>query len=185
MAKEEKKNKPRFINPPNKLRQKVGTGGIDERLLIKSQEFINTNEIDFTPIASDFLKNFQNTIKDAKSGRIKGKDAVAALISPVMQLKANGGMFRYQLVSDVADIALQFLERVEELNADGFDVIVAHEKTIAVIIANDLRGDGGSEGYALVKELHEASERYFKKYGQSNEKPEKKPAKKPAKKPKK
>jgi hypothetical protein len=185
MAKEQKK-KARFINPPNKLRQKVGTGGIDETLLAKSQQYIETNtEVDFTPVAKDFLQKLAGVIKDIKSGKISGKDAISAMINPVMQLKANGGMFRYQLLSDVADIALQFLERIDELNTDGFELIDAHEKTIHVIIANGLRGDGGAEGYKLVKELDQARIRYFDKHGAKDAPPKKKPAKKPAKKAKK
>lgn len=184
MAKEKKKA--RFINPPNKLRQKIGTGGIDESLLTKSQNYIETNtEVDFTPVAKDFLQKLARVTRDIKAGKINGKDAIAAMIGPVMQLKANGGMFRYQLLSDVADIALQFLEKVDEINKDGFELIDAHEKTIQVIIANGLRGDGGSEGYALVKELDQARVRYFDKYGSKDELPKKKVAKKPAKKAKK
>jgi hypothetical protein len=158
------KKEPRFIKPPNILKQKVGTGSIDETLLEKSQAAINNPKIDFIPYAQQFLKQFSEFAKEARTND-NFKEAKEKIIGPVMQLKANGGMFQYQLVSDVADIALQFLETVETGNKDTFDVIKAHEKTIQVIIANKLKGDGGREGYALIKELDHACQRYFSKYG--------------------
>lgn len=81
-----------------------------------------------------------------------------------MQLKANGGMFHYQLISDVADICLQFVESIKEYDAEVLEIIEAYENTIDVILENKLRGDGGPEGYELVMELHKACKRYFKKH---------------------
>ncbi len=164
----DKKKTPRFIKPPNVLKKKVGTGGIDESLLERGQEAINTTEFDFAPYAMQFLKQLSEFARDAKSND-NFKAAKEKMIGPVMQLKANGGMFRYQLVSDVADIALQFLEAVDEANTDTFDVIRAHENTIKIIINNKLKGDGGREGYALIKELDGACQRYFSKYGKKED----------------
>lgn len=154
----------RFIKPPNKLKQKVGTGGIDEKLLEKAQHYIEKAELDFVPYAQKFLKELAEFAQEARKGNDNYKEAKNKLIGPVMQLKANGGMFQYQLVSDVADIALQFLEAIERMDEDAFDVITAHENTIKVIIANKLMGSGGREGYALVKELDKACTRYFSKH---------------------
>lgn len=158
--------KPRFVNPPNKLKAKIGSGGIDNSLLDKSQDFIENTNLDFVPYARDYLKTFSETSKQAVNNNENPAEAKDKIIEPVMQLKANGGMFRYQLVSDVADIALQFLESIPVINNDAFDVLKAHQKTIEVIINSGLTGDGGREGYALVKELHQACNRYFAKHPQ-------------------
>ncbi len=155
--------KPKFINPPNKLKAKMGTGGIDLKLLEKAQLFIADNPIDFEPYADEFLKNIQAGLKKlAKTRSEKDKDILAGQI---MQIKANGGMFRYQLVSDIGNIALNFIDSLHEVNDDALNVLEAHEKTIQIIIANKLSGDGGMEGAALVRELEKACNRYFKKYG--------------------
>ena len=163
--------KPKFIKPPNYLKQKVGAGGINETLLEKGQEAIAANEFDFAPYAQTFLTELarfrteaQQTIGDDRAF----EDVKERMILPVMQLKAAGGMFRYQLVSDVADIALQFLEAVDNANEDTFDVIKAHENTLNVIISKKLQGDGGKAGYALIKELDGACQRYFNKHGKKD-----------------
>ncbi len=154
--------KARFITPPNLLKQKVGFGGIDPKLVEKSQHFINTATYDFKPHAHVFLKELQDGIEGAKAAP---EDIdIELLIAPVMQLKANGGMFRYQLVSDISDIALQFLEFIDRLNEDAIKVLQAHENALAAIVNSALKGDGGKEGYALVKELDSVRTRYFKKH---------------------
>lgn len=167
-------SKVRFIKPPNTLKQKVGSGGIDEKLLDQAQEVIKTTSFDFTPTAEKFLKEAEKQTKQAqkhaKEAKAKGANFEKLrekMIAPMMQLKANGGMFRYQLVSDVADLAMQFLEAIDELNDDGFKVLIAHMNTINVIVSNRLEGDGGKQGYALVKELHQACKRYFSKHKKS------------------
>ncbi len=157
-------HKVRFITPPNTLKTKVGHGGIDKALIKKSQKLIENVEINFLPYAQDFIKKFSIAIKEAIKDSSDFEATRESLVAPIMQLKANGGMFRYILVSDIADIALQFLDNLSEINKDGIDVLKAHENTITVIINSNLKGDGGKEGYALVKELHSACNRYFKKY---------------------
>ena len=155
----------RFIKPPNKLKQKVGTGGIDERVLEKAQTFIEKAELDFVPFAQQFLKELALYAKEARQSNDNNKSAAKdRMIGPIMQLKANRAMFQYQLVSEVADIALQFLESIDRIDDDVFEIITAHENTIKVIISSKLKGDGGREGYALVKELDKACKRYFSKH---------------------
>ena len=158
------KKKVRFIKPPNILKQKVGFGGIPETRLIKSQEVIDSVQVDFVPYANDFLNALTTQIKEAKKDGANFDEIKDSMIRPVMQLKASGGMFHYQLISDIADIALQFLEAIEDINKDSLDVISAHEKTMRVIINNKLEGNGGKEGDALIKELDQACKRYFAKH---------------------
>lgn len=159
------KKKARFITPPNRLKEKVGDGGISEALLIKSQEFIENNTIKFEPIAQQYLAELKVALKAAKANPGAGRRAVDAMIRPIMQLKANGGMFRYHLVSHVANIVLQFLEKITVVDRDVCDIVEAHNNCLTIVITNNLRGDGGREGAALVKELQDACARYYKKHG--------------------
>jgi hypothetical protein len=154
--------KPKFINPPNKLKAKVGGGGISPERLKQAQEYINNNAVDFIPHATSFLDLVTELAKEARNSRSdfdRNK-----LAQPIMQLKANGGMFRYQLISNVADICLQFVEAIQEINDDAYDVILAHVNTISIIINNQMTGNGGKEGKALIKELENACKRYLTKH---------------------
>lgn len=159
------KKKVRFIRPPNTLKEKAGSGGVPESLIRQAQTVIEKFESDFRPEAESLIKALAAALKDAEAA-VSGGQAFNrdVLVAPVMQLKAGGGMFKYELISDVADICLQFMENVAEYNADTFDVIKIHKATIQTILGNNLRGNGGPEGYALVQELHKACMRYFKRH---------------------
>jgi len=85
------------------------------------------------------------------------------LIKPIMELKANGGMFKYDLVGKLAGIMLSFLEHISEFNSDALEIINAHEKTLSLIIAKTMNGNGGDLGKTLITELEGACDRYYRK----------------------
>lgn len=155
--------KVRFITPPNHLKNKVGHGGIDKSLIDKAQKAIDECEIDISDMTRELIKEIGTHIENYSAEN--QNETREKLIEPIMQLKANGGMFQYHLLSDVANIALQFLEAIDELNTDGLAVIKAHERSLDGIVSNNLKGYGGKEGDALISELDKACRRYFGKHG--------------------
>lgn len=158
-------NKVRFINPPNRLKMKTGGGGIPEERIARAQIVMDDFKTDFRPIAAMLATDLNKATKTALEKIARNENFEKdKIINPIMQLKANGGMFKYGLLTDIADICLQFMEAVNDYNKEAIDIIKAHEKAIQVIIQNNLEGDGGKEGYVLVQELHLACSRYFKKY---------------------
>ncbi|MCB9991050.1 MAG: hypothetical protein H6867_06685 [Rhodospirillales bacterium] len=154
----------RFIDPPNILRQKVGIGGIEPMRVQRAEDFIDDNQLDFGPYALDLMARLDKIVADSKKGTIKGDKAIDDMTKPIMELKANGGMFKYMLVSEIADIVLNFLENISELNDDVYEIIDAHQNTLQVIIGNKLRGSGGREGKALAEALYQACKRFYKKH---------------------
>lgn len=156
--------KVKYHNPPNILKQKVGTGGLEPHIIQMAEEFISTNQVDFAPHAEKILTRLAGAIKVAKSKDRTERDVIDTITGPIMELKANGAMFRYFLVSEIADVMLNFLENISELNNDAFEIIDVHQKTLEVILKSKLQGDGGREGKALAQELYDACSRYRKKY---------------------
>lgn len=158
--------KPRFIKPPNRLKAKVGLGGIDEQLLDKAQTYIKTVEINFKPTAKQLLDDAIDNFKVLSNAKTQNEKNVANdnLANSIMQIKANGGMFGYQLMGEIAANALHFIENCGNINTDALNLIDVHTKAMQLILANNLKGDGGQEGFALVKELEKACHRYYKKY---------------------
>ncbi len=168
MTESETPKKARFITPPNKLKKKVGTGNIDPALLDKAQAFIRDNPVAFEPYAMEEIKKIETILKEIKTTikteTFDGKKVIERITSPVMILKANGGMFRYMMVSEIANILLQFLENLNDFNDDTFKIVDANTKTLKALILNKISGSGGQEGYELSKELYGVCERYYNKY---------------------
>lgn len=163
MTKKDKNGSPRFIVPPNKLKEKVGDGGIPAHLLLKAQKAIDSNTEDFKPYANEFLGKLTHYVEHANENMSAARaDDLAAL---VMQLKANGAMFKYDLISMVADVVLRFLENVTVIDRDVLDIIRMHNNILTVILKKDFVGNGGKQGALLTAELNNACARYYKKHG--------------------
>lgn len=156
--------KPNFITPPNTLKSKVGEGGIPAYVLKQCQNYLESNPVDFTPYGHRYLGQLKEVKalidKKAATQQSIHKD----LVDIVMQLKSNGSMFHYQLVSMVSDVMLRFLENAKSIDQDFKEIFLVYINVLEVVLNKKLRGNGGSEGYALTQELHNACLRYYAKY---------------------
>ncbi len=155
-----------FLDPPNFLKRKAGSGGIPQHLLDKGEGFIKENDIDFIPFAKDHIKHIKAYAKELKTAKNKTAEQqyFDGITENVMRLKAHGGMFGYDIMSAVSDITLNCLELTKTINDDLYQIIDAHNNSIELVIATKLRGNGGDQGKAIVNELRKATVRYHKKY---------------------
>ncbi len=162
------KAKARFITPPNRIKEKVGSGGIDPKIFGRAQEYMDTINFDYAPMAKELLKKYFAAINDIKEDPyLKADEKKENVLIPLMQLKETAGMFRYPLISTVADIGIQFLECIEGVNKEALSILIIHHSTLQGIVSHDLKGDGGEKGYTLIKELDQACRRYFDKHGKT------------------
>ncbi|MEM6811729.1 MAG: hypothetical protein AAF549_04600, partial [Pseudomonadota bacterium] len=100
-----------FTDADRALKTRVGSGGIPELLLQKAQESIDDNHSnDFKPYAEEYLKNISASLKALKDAEENAQRFVALqnISSNIMHLKANGGMFGYNLISMISNVALNF-----------------------------------------------------------------------------
>jgi hypothetical protein len=154
----------KMITPRHVLREKMGYGGIDPAVMERAEEHIVKNDVDFQPYAKGFLERIEQAVAVARPLKVRNRDTVDMIVKPVMELKANGGMFQYPLVTEIADIILDFLEGLNSLNDDALDLVEVHQKTLQAIICSKLSGNGGKAGRALANELYGACKRYHKKH---------------------
>lgn len=165
MAPPRKSKDIKFINPPNLLKQKVGFGGIDPKLVQKAQKLIEEVKFDFAPYAQEFIKQIDKAHDELESKK-KGErvEGIEHMIIPVMELKANAAMFNYKIMTDIARVLLYFLECLDDVNQDTMTVIDAHITSLKRVLSEKVKGNTGREGEALIVELDNACMRYFKKY---------------------
>lgn len=150
------------IRMDNNLQMKVGIGALNPKIIKRSQQVIDENNVDFAPIANSFIKQLEATINNYQSGN-KNLDSTALEITDiVMQIKGNATTFHYQLMGQLANIMLQFLESLKEVDEDAIEIVIACYKTLRLITAKKMRGAGGDLGDALTQELKAACDRYHK-----------------------
>jgi hypothetical protein len=152
-----------LLVPPNRIKEKIGSGGLDETVLVKAQELLENNTIDFKPVARLQVDILSEAIADAKSGVSAGEEAINAMLYPAMQLKAQGTMFHYPLISEIAQILVNFLETVPAADKDVMDIVVHHKFAINAVLGSEIKGDGGKLGRELRDALLDACARYYKK----------------------
>lgn len=164
MTQKTPKKKAKFHTPQNSLRLKAGYGGVDPKVMDRAEDFIKVNEYDFTDKAKEILERLDKAVEGVKRDDHRSKEGINRMVAPIMELKANGAMFKFALLTDVADIVLDFLENTDYLNDDAFEIVDIHRRTFRIIINSQLRGTGGKQGDILIDELNGACTRYHKKH---------------------
>ncbi len=157
----------KFIEPENTIKKKVGAGGINPELLHKAQEALDNNKVDFKPIALPLLKRLQDATTAIREGKSSGEEAMEELIQPAMQLKAQGGMFHFPLVSEIGNILINFLETVPQADTEVLKIIDAHHASITAILNMNIKDSGGTTGKKLCSELLDVCGRYYKLRGET------------------
>ncbi|MBP7722733.1 MAG: hypothetical protein KA155_09380 [Alphaproteobacteria bacterium] len=155
-----------FIKPPNMLKTKVGSGGLSDDILNKAENLLENNTVDFQPLAEMYLAGLMKGIELAKESDPNDDQeyVISRMLYPGMQLKANGGMFHYPLVTRIADKLIQFLEVIERVDIEVVEIVMAFHTTIRAVVMGRVSGDGGKHGTELMRALNEACVRYFDKY---------------------
>lgn len=147
------------------LQKKVGTGAIDEKKVERAQEVIKNNKVDFAPIAKPHLDELSKSIKASLGLKNpeNEKEVLEAFMTPIMNIKANAATFNYSLVSGLAGTVLTFLEDVKKFDRKVVQIVDLLYKTILLILARKMSGDGGAEGKALQGAFHDVCQKTMKK----------------------
>jgi hypothetical protein len=153
-----------LITVPNMLKQKVGDGGLDEATIARAEEVLQNNNlpIDFVPVAIELLTVMEIATSKAEKGAFTGEPAIEALLYPAVQLKAQGAMFRFPLISEIGEVLVNFLESVESIDKDMLEVVTAHRTTIAAVIVKNMSGEITPQGQEIKQTLADACDRYYK-----------------------
>lgn len=144
------------------LQIKAGLGAIDENAVKRSQSILDNNRIDFKPLAHKFLADLMDGLEKLSKAEQISSRSISLLSDPVMQLKANGHIFGYTLIGNLAKTMLGFLENLNVLDQDAIKIVDAHHKTLSLIINREMNGDGGEIGASFQNELENACNRYMK-----------------------
>ena len=166
---DQNKRKARIMKASYMLQAKIGMGPVDEKAVARSQEVMDKTAVDFGPMAKQFLEELSVAVANARKGDEDPEKLIKDMTNPVMQLKANAGMFKATLIGNLANIMMNFLESVDTLDTDVIEIVNAHHKTLNLIISSKIAGDGGAYGPQFEKELKDACRRYFAKRGGNKE----------------
>jgi hypothetical protein len=147
------------------LQQRIGSGPLSPKLIEKCEKAMERKMIDFVPLGMILLKKLKKIIEKYRATpptAKKNQFMLGELRVIVMEIKANSGAFKYNLVSDLANIMLSLLESINALDDDVIEIIEAHHQTLKAITDERESGDCGEKGRLLQQELINACQRYYK-----------------------
>lgn len=156
-------NKSKVIKANYRLQLKAGKGGVDAKKIEESQKVIDTNDVDFTPIALSALRRMETALELAEKHGVTVEGIKASITTPVMELKAHAATFQYPLLGNLSNTMLTFLENIRVLDEDALEIVKAHHKTLHLIVVKEMKGNGGNAGKQLEDELRLVCARYFSK----------------------
>ncbi len=152
---------PDIIPASKDLQTRIGTGTIDQAAIKRSEQAMILHRPDFIKVAAPILNSLRRSLK-----QINPHDRTSLLptllIEPIIDLKGMGRMFGYDLVTDLANVMLAFLDVIPHLDADVMELLYAHERTLRALVNRKMNGHGGASGTTLVRELKEACNRYLR-----------------------
>jgi hypothetical protein len=143
------------INPPNLLKKKVGSGGLEPSAIRKAEKVFDGLRGEFEEIAGrDVVKlvDAANVLL-ANPNDLKKRQEVYMLAH---ELRGQGGSYGYPLVTRFGDQLCRYLDATDMLDAKSLIIVKAAADAIAVVINSKVVGDGGETGRQLVGMLDKA-----------------------------
>lgn len=142
------------------LMSRVGVGALDPIIIDRTQKIIDNNEIDFAPLARKYLDDLRQELDLIKTTDHFSLRHLQEISAPVMQIKANARIFKYDRLGDLAAVMLNFIENLKEVDENVIKIINAHDRSLRLLIEKEMTGDGGAIGENFQKELEDVCARY-------------------------
>jgi len=143
-----------IIHPPNLLKMKVGSGGVDAASIARAEAAVAELADSYLDWALEDLASLQAHLDSARETPQDCRRQVQALFQTAHDMKGQGSTFGYPLVTQIAKYLCHYVEGQQERGASPeLTVIGAHVDALTAILRQRISGDGGVVGQQLAKEL--------------------------------
>ncbi|MEO5335968.1 MAG: Hpt domain-containing protein [Magnetospirillum sp. WYHS-4] len=151
-------NEVSVIRPPDTLKSKVregGPGAVDLAALERAEAVIANLTDSYLQWVQEDLVKIQ-TAYDALAAAPEAERKAAAdrVFQVAHDIKGQGGSFGYNLMTVIGNSLCRFIEREPDPSPKHVDVIKVHVDSLKLVIAQNLKGDGGPLGEKLLAGLN-------------------------------
>lgn len=139
----------RFVKPPRRLMEKVGTqGGVELGDAIAKADLAVTKVAeDFPEVCSGWIEELSAFLPEGDSDlALEVKDK---LLQVANDIRGQGGTFGFPLVTLVADSLVKFLDPRENLLPVEPMIVRLHIQALERLMRDKVTGDGGATGVEL------------------------------------
>ena len=150
------------INPPNVLKEKVGTdgpGAIDLEALEKAEKVIASMANSYLDPVADDLRNIDETFGKLEAATGDRKEELMAVFQTALILKGQGGSFGYNLMTTIGNELCRLIEKLDKAGPKEVEAIKLHIDSMKLVISNDIKGDGGVTGKEMLAGLQQVCDK--------------------------
>ncbi|MFQ5764483.1 MAG: Hpt domain-containing protein [Rhodospirillales bacterium] len=150
------------INPPNTLKEKVGTGGpgaVDLEALERAEEVITGMTDSYLSWVADDLKKMDEAFAKLQAATGDRKEEVDAIFQVSHDIKGQGGSFGYDLMTAIGNELCRLIEKVDKVGPGEIEAIKLHIDSLKLVIAHDIKGQGGKEGEKMLAGLQQVCDK--------------------------
>ncbi|MEQ8345413.1 MAG: Hpt domain-containing protein [Sneathiellaceae bacterium] len=152
-----------IIHPPNLLKMKVGSGGVDPDRIAKAEAAVAELAESYLDWALKDLAELQARFAALRDDPEQSRRRVDELFQTAHDMKGQGATFGYPLVTQVAKHLCHYIEgQTDRDQRPDLAIVSAHVDALSAILRGKVSGDGGAIGAALVQELEELVRRKLK-----------------------
>ena len=153
-----------MIQPSHPLMLKTGTGGLDQNVINRAEKSIEPIIRLIDEDAQQHIANLKNHIANPSIVTTKNRELLDDLMLDLMPLKVNSQMGENRSLSILSAKLLKFLEKINRVNVDSYKIIKSFTEAIELVASREIKDSNHAFTIAVVNELDEACNRYYKKH---------------------
>ena len=154
------KDKAKFFEPPRRLFSKGGGElVVTPEQIMAAVEEVEALQDEFTDLVGKDIDRLEEIFAQAKTQSSEEERAatVQAMAPICHELRGQGGVFGYMLISVVADSLHLISSSILGVPDDALQLLRTHLDLLRAILREDIKGDGGVLGPELMSSLQKAN----------------------------
>ena len=153
----------RFYTPPRNLRAKTGGDiAVDANRIANIQKELDSWNDDFVSWTLDYIEKLKRASATARQKGPANRRADFARINQIAhELRGQGGIFGYPLVSSVAKSLFELTKDTLDRSDGCLGLIKNHIETLQIVLRDEVRGNGGRVGLEIIKAMKLANAKFL------------------------
>jgi hypothetical protein len=147
-----------ILPPSHALKRKVGHGGFDPKAIAAAEKRLFDAKAMFPQIATSDIDAIDVALKQLEHAPDR-KEWIERIQWAAMELRSNGTMFQYPLVTAVAESLYLFVARIRKMTDLKKQVIQLHHNALHIAMGHGPRDVLPSDEAELLNGLRKAAEK--------------------------
>jgi len=123
----------KVIRATYEAKQKVGGGGFDDKMIFAAEKRMKDAAEIFPSAAKHDMDKLDVILGEIRKGNVSD-DLVLRIKTSAHEIKVNGQMFQYPLVSAVAESLVMFCQTIKLFSPLAIEVVALHLKTLKIAL---------------------------------------------------